>query len=260
MSSTPIWSRAALVPVARDGRRSVELVALPAGLPTPEQLFTFMRDAEARFQTLRMRLEERTYVGTGEHLVVIDVAVRHPGNARVTTTEPDLGVAGNYEVWVSDGEIVRTYAARHRLGTQRPVRPLVRGLDDPDLPGPSRVYVPVTDLPTETLPDTFVHPAGYCQNVLATGRCWVSGTDIAAGREAVVLECDHPRTVERAADRPDYHVRVAVDRLEGIITRLTETIGGEITRDAEVTVLEADRPLPPDTFEFAFPTGTTILY
>jgi hypothetical protein len=112
----------------------------------------------------------------------------------------------------------------------------------------------------ETLPDTFVHPAGYCQNVLATGRCWISGTDVAAAREAVVLECDHPRTIEHAADRPDFHVRVAVDRLEGIITRLTETIGGEVTRDAQVVVLEPDVVLTPGTFDFAFPTGTTMLY
>ena len=58
------------------------------------------------------------------------------------------------------------------------------------------VYRPLTALPMETLPDTFVHPAGFCQNVLATGRCWVSGTTEIACREAVVLDCDHPRTIE----------------------------------------------------------------
>jgi hypothetical protein len=112
----------------------------------------------------------------------------------------------------------------------------------------------------ETLPDTFVHPAGYCQNVLTTGRCWISGTDVVAGREAIVLEAEHPRSVELVADRPDFHVRVAVDRLDGVITRLTETIGGDVTRDAVVVVLEPDAPLAPATFEFAFPTGTTMLY
>jgi hypothetical protein len=112
----------------------------------------------------------------------------------------------------------------------------------------------------ETLPETFVHPAGYCQNVLATGRCWISGTDLAGGRETIVVECDHPRTVERVADRPDFHVRVAVDRLDGVIMRLTETIGGDVTRDAEAVVFEPNAALPPGTFEFAFPTGTTMLY
>jgi outer membrane lipoprotein-sorting protein len=260
MTSTRSWDRAALVPTAHGGRRKAEFVALPTGLPTVAELFTFMRDAESRFETLRMRIEERTFTARGEHLVLMEVAARHPGHARVTTSEPDRGVAGNYETWISDGEVVRTYSAPHRLGTERPIRRPVQGLDGPDLPGSSRVYVPITALPMETLPDAFVHPAGYCQNVLATGRCWISGTDVAAGREAVVLECDHPRAIEHAADRRDFHVRVAVDRLDGIITRLTETIGGEVTRDAQVVVLEPDVVLAPETFDFTFPTGTTMLY
>jgi hypothetical protein len=112
----------------------------------------------------------------------------------------------------------------------------------------------------ETLPDTFVHPAGYCQNVLATGRCTVTGTDLVADREAILLECDHPRTIEVAADRPDFKVSIAVDRQLGVILRLTETIGGEPTRDAEVTDIGPDAPLPPTAFDFVFPTGTTMLY
>ena len=145
-----------------------------------------------------------------------------------TTTEPDRGTAGNFELWIGDGETVRTFSGTHRLGTSRPVRNRPRGLDG-DFPGPARVYEPITPLPLETLPELFVHPAGYCQNVLATGRTWISGTDVVAGREAIVLECDHPRAIERVADRPDFHVQVAVDRLEGIITRLVETIGGDVT-------------------------------
>jgi hypothetical protein len=112
----------------------------------------------------------------------------------------------------------------------------------------------------ETLPDTFVHPAGYCQNVLATGRTWISGTERVAGREAIVLECDHPRAVESTVDRPDYHVQVAVDRLDGVVTRLVESVGGEVTRLAEVVHLDPDAALPPTTFEFEFPEGTTLLY
>jgi hypothetical protein len=112
----------------------------------------------------------------------------------------------------------------------------------------------------ETLPETFVHPAGYCQNVLATGRLWISGTDVVAGREAIVLECDHPRAVEMAADRPDFHVQVSVDRGDGAIVRLVESIAGDVTRDAAVTAYQPDAPLPPGVFDFAFPDGTTMLY
>jgi outer membrane lipoprotein-sorting protein len=257
MSTRP-WDRAALVPVDAAGRFP-EIVALSAALPTVAELFTFMRDAELRFRTLRMRIEERTFTGRGETVVAMDVAIRHPGDARVTTTEPGRGTAGNFELWLGDGETVRTYSGTHRLGTSRPIRNRPRGLGEA-LPGPSRVYEPVTPLPLETLSELFVHPAGYCQNVLATGRTWISGTDLVRGREAVVVECSHPRAVERDADRPDFHLQLAVDRAEGIITRLVETIGGEVTREAVVTSLEPDAPLPPGTFDFEFPDGTTMLF
>jgi outer membrane lipoprotein-sorting protein len=257
--ATDRWARAALVPIRR-GERQAEMMALPAGPPTVAELFTFVRDAERRFQTLRMRIEERAYGARGEQLSVIDVAVRHPGHARVVTTTPGRAAAGGHELWISDGEVVRTYSAVHRLGTSRPVRNRPRGLDPRQYPGRSTVYEPITLLPAETLAELFVHPAGYCQNVLATGSCWVSGTDRVAGREAIVLECDHPRAVERWLDRPDFHVQVSVDRLDGLVTRLVESVAGEATRVAEVTHLEPDAALPATTFEFEFPEGTTLLY
>ncbi len=256
-----LWDRAGSLPVATADRARAEVAALPAAeLPTVDELFTFMRDAELRFGALRMRIEERTSTARGEQLVVMDVVVRHPGDARVTTTEPERGTSGNYEIWISDGEIVRTYSAIHKLGTQRPVRPAVRGLESSDLPGMSRVYWPLTPLPMETLPDLFVHPAGYCQNVLATGRCQVSGTDAVGRREALVLECDHPRSVERVADRPDFQVTIWVDRETGCMLRLVETVGGLVTRDAEVVDFGPDVPLVPSAFEFNFPSDTTTIY
>jgi outer membrane lipoprotein-sorting protein len=259
MTSTRLWDRAASLPVAAGDRRGAEVAALRVGIPTLDELFTFMRDAELRFETLRMTIEERTFTADGEHLTTVDVLLRHPGHARVTSAEPRRGTTGNYELWISDGEVVRTWSGVHRLGTQRPVRNRPRGLGA-DFPGAARVYEPLTALPMETLPETFVHPAGYCQNVLATGRCWISGTDVVAGREAIVIECDHPRTVEMTADRPDFHIQVAVDRADGVILRLVETIGGEVTRDAEVTAYQPNAPLPPNAFEFEFPEGATLLY
>ena len=264
MTSTRLWDRASDLPVPAGRRRPPELVALPPDeLPSVPDLFTFMRDAELRFDTLRMRIEERSATTRGEHLVVVEVAIRHPKDARVTTTEPHRGTAGNYEIWISDGETVRTYAAPHKLGTERPVRRPVQGVSGPearDLPGTSRVYAPLTALPMETLPDTFVHPAGYCQNVLATGRCAVTGSVIVSGREAILLECDHPRTTELAGDRPDFHISIAVDRDTGVLLRLVESMGGAETRRAEVVELSPDAVLQPTAFDFAFPTGTTMLY
>lgn len=261
MTETRLWDRAAATTLARpDGRRLPEVVALRAALPSVIELFDFMRDAELRFATLRLRIEERVQTARGAGVTTVDAVLRHPGDARVTTTRQDTSARADYELWVSDGEIVRTYASVHRLGTQRPVRDRPRGLDDPDFPGPSKVYEPLTPLPMETLPDTFVHPAGFCQNVLSTGSCTVTGSDIVAGREAVLLECAHPRTTRLAGDRPDYRVSLAVDRETGVIVRLVESIGGEVTRHAEVLELAPDAPLTASAFDFAFPTGTTMLY
>lgn len=253
-----LWDRAALVPVDEVGRYP-EVVVLGSGTPSIAELFAFMRDAELRFQTLRMRIEERSFTARGEAIVGMDVAIRHPGHARITTSEPGHGTAGNFELWISDGETIRTYSGIHRLGTERPVRNRPRGLDK-DFPGMARVYEPITPLPFETLPELFVHPAGYCQNVLATGRTWVGGSDVIAGREALLVDSDHPRAVEHVADRPDFHVQVAVDRETGVILRLTETIGGEVTREAVATAFEPNVTFAPAVFDFTFPEGTTILF
>ncbi len=259
MATTRVWDRAAAL-VPNDDRRRPEIAALPIGLPTVGQLFDFMRDAELRFATLRLRLEERAHTSRGEELTTSEVALRHPGQAKVTTTRQGTRGKADYEIWISDGDLVRTYAAVHKLGTQRPVRNRPRGLRDRDFPGSSRVYEPITALPTETLVETFIHPAGYCQNVLATGRCTVSGADVVGGREAIVLQCDHPRTTEMVGDRPDFSIQIAADRETGVILSLLESIGGVTTRHVLVTEIEPDASLPPSAFQFVFPTGTTMLY
>ena len=258
--STRIWDQAGSLPVPASGLATPEIVALRDDVPSVEELFTFMRDAELRFSTLRMRIEEHSFTSRGEDVVTSEVSLEHPGKAKVLSS---LGngdsAAVDYDVWISDGTTVRTYTASRRLGTTRPVRPRPRGLDD-DFPGASRIYTPITPLQMESLPDLFIHPAGYCQNVLATGDCRITGTTTIAAREALVLECDHPRTVEMAADRPDFAIRVAVDRADGVILRLEESIGGRVTRDAIVTNYAPDVALPPSAFAFSFPTGTTQLY
>ena len=262
MSASRAWDRAGSLPVPVAGRRLPELAALRDELPDLDELFTFMRDAELRFATLRMRLEERSWTARGEEVLVHDVTLRHPGEAKVLTSVPPRGTTDGYETWVSDGATVQTYVASRKVGTRRPVRPMVRGVtDDGDLPGRSRVYVPLTALPMETLPDLFVHPAGYCQNVLATGDCRVVGTTT-VGRPRW-RSCWSATTRGRSrstADRPDFAIRVTVDRLDGVILRLEESIGGQVTRDAIVTSYVPDAPLPPSAFAFTFPPDTTVIY
>jgi outer membrane lipoprotein-sorting protein len=260
MSASTAWDRAAALPVPAGDRPRPEIAAIRDELPSPETLFTFMRDAELRFPTLRMRIEEHAWNARGEDVSLIEVTLRHPGHAKILTSIPALGLTGSYDVWISDGTTVRTYTASRKVGTRRPVRKGVRGLDGGDIPGSARVYVPVTALQTESLPDMFVHPAGFCQNVLTTGECRIAGTIAVAGREAIVVECDHPRTIERAADRPDYHLRVAVDRRDGVILRLEESMGDQVTRDAVVTSYEPGAVLPPGAFAFSFPSDTVFIY
>jgi len=261
MSASRAWDRAGSLPVPVSGRRMPEIAALRAEVPSIGELFTFMRDAELRFATLRMRIEERTGTARGEELVIHEVTLRHPGEAKVLSTAAAAGTTDGYETWVSDGTTVQTYVAARRVGTRRPVRPMVRGVaDGRDLPGSSRVYVPLTSLPAETLPELFVHPAGYCQNVLSTGACRVTGSTTVAGREAIVVECEHPRTIEVAADRPDFAVRISVDRADGVILRLEESMGGKRTRDAIVTSYLPDTALPPSAFAFTFPADATVIY
>jgi hypothetical protein len=250
--TTRLWDRAGARSIAASHRLLAagaaltlpepEIAALPADRPpTVPELFDFMRDAELRFRTLRLEIEETTRTAVGEEVATIETFIRHPGHARITRRLPEPGPLGSVEIWCSDGETVRTYASRDRRGAVRPLRRGVVGLDDPDLPGMARVYVPITPLAAESLPELFVHPAGYCQNVLATG-------------------CAHPRTIERVADRPDFRIELAVDAATGIVTRLVESMGGTWTRWAEVVRLEPDAVLPPTAFDFEFPDGTTIIY
>ena len=141
-----------------------------------------------------------------------------------------------------DGETVGPTPPARKLGTRAPGPARVRGLDDPDLPGlvaglraGDRAARPRRCRRRSSI------PAGYCQNVLATGRAWISGTEVVRGREAIVVECDHPRTIEIAADRPDFRIWIAVDRADGVILRLEESIGGDVTRDAGRHLVRAGR-------------------
>ncbi len=261
MATTPVpWDQASAAPVGADGRRAPEIVQLGPGLPDLATLFAFARDAELRFATLRLRIEERVAIAGGETLRVHEVLLRHPGRARVTTIRPDLPAPTNHDIWLGDGETVRMYQSGHRLATSRPVRAAPAGIDGRDLPGPSRPYVPLTALPANSLVDTFIHPGGYCQNVLATGACSVAGAGIVGGREAILVTTDHPRTVEMAGDRPDHRIEIAVDRETGVLMLLVELFGGTVTRRAEATELTPDAVIPDSAFSVAVPGDASMIY
>lgn len=261
--TTRLWDRAASLPVPVSDRRRAEVVALTGDVPSLDDLFTFMRDAELRFETLRMRIVDTTQTSRGQQEVNIDTVLRHPGWAKVTTSKPQRGTAGNYEIWFCDGETIRTYSAPRRLGTERPVPPVVEGVEGKagrDLPGWARFYRPLTGLQPETLADAFVHPGGFLQNVVATGAARIVPSEPVLGRETIGVRCDHPRTSQVHFDRPDVVIDLVVDRDTGVILRQTETIGGRVTRQATVLDFAPDALLPPSAFDFRFPADARMLF
>jgi hypothetical protein len=260
MPSLPVrWDRASAI-VARNGLRAPEIPQLEADPPDVATLFTFMRDAELRWERLRLRIEERIRAAENEVLRVHEVLVRHPGLARVTVTRPDLPTPVNHEVWLSDGTTVRTYRAGYRLAATRPVRSALLRLDDAELPGTARPYVPLTALPPNSLADTFIHPGGFAQNVLATGACAVVGTGEVAGRRVVLVRSDRPRSIEVEGDRPDHRFEIAVDRETGVLALLVESFGSAVTRRAEAVELAPNAPLPDAAFDVAVPEDAAEIY
>ena len=244
--------------------RPPDLVTLPSGEPSLADVFRFMAEAELRFETLRMRIVDRRFGAEGEEVETSEVWLRHPGFAKVVTgRNPDTRdiASRDFDVWVTDGERVRTYDARTDLRTDRRMpRPPV-GSSDERLPLFARTYLPVTRLPSETLADTFIHPHGFCRNVLGTGIVTQLGTAVLAGeREVIVLRCDHPRTSHVLTDRPDHWLEVAVDRQTGLILLLAEHIGRRISRHAEVTSLALDEPVGDEVFAIHVSPDTKLLY
>ena len=57
MSLPRAWEGAASPYPTASGRSRPEIVSLPGGLPTVAELFSFARDAELRFETLKLRIE-----------------------------------------------------------------------------------------------------------------------------------------------------------------------------------------------------------
>ena len=235
-------------------------VALADDVPAIEELFAFAREAELRVQTLRMTIEDRVVNAKGEQVTTYEVQLKHPGQARVTTRRSADAMSRDYEIWLSDGETVTSYNATNKLVSTRVVRGRVSGSDQEDLPPFARQYVPLTRLPAGSLAETFIHPHGLFRNVLVTGPLSVVGTRSVAGREAVVVRAQHPRSAKVLVDRPDRSIDVGIARDSGFVVLLTERIGDSITRHAEVTTLDLDATLFDSAFELQVPGDARRIY
>jgi hypothetical protein len=240
--------------------RAPEYPTLPDETPALDELFAFMAEAELRFESLRMRIVDRQNTTHGEEVVTHDIWLRHPGLAKIVSTR-GAATERDYDVWVSDGESVQTYSAAGQLATRRRLPQAPVGVLDPDLPGHSRIYKPQTALQAETVADTFVHPHGFCRNVLSTGVVTRRGTAaLAGGREAILLRCDHPRTSHVLLDRPDHWLEVGVDTQTGMLLLLAEHVGERITRHAEAVSVGLDETIPDSAFVIHISADTRTIY
>ncbi len=240
--------------------RAPEYAALPAETPELRELFDFMAEAELRFESLRMRIVDRQNTTHGEETVTHDIWLRHPRSAKIVSTR-GAGTDGDYDVWVTDGASVQTFNASGKLATRRRMPEPPQGALDPDLPAWSRVYLPQTLLQPETVVDTFVHPHGFCRNVLATGDVSRRGTAaLAGGRETILLRCDHPRTSHLLNDRPDHWLEVGVDAQTGMLLLLAEHVGDQMTRHAEAVSVKLDETIPDSAFAIHVSADTRTIY
>ena len=262
MASTPApWDRASLTPVAADGRRVPEIVQLGPGVPDLATLFAFARDAELRFATLRLRLEERAWISGGETLRVHEVLVRHPGAARVTVVRPDRPATTNHEIWLSDGEAVRIYRGWHRLATERPGP---RGGPSASPPatcrarrGPIRRSRPCrrTPLRRRLRPSRRLLP----ERAWRRATCRVTGTGIVAGREAIFVTSRTTRGRSSwPGDRPDHRSGSRSTGSTGLLSLLVEWFGDTVTRRVEATELTPDAVIPDSAFCRRGPGGRRL--
>ena len=241
--------------------RSPALVALDDDAPRLEDLFTFMVDAELRVRALRMRVEERVGTARGEELSIIELVLRHPGKARITSRKGTDPLGRAYRIWASDGQVVTTYDATDERASLRPVRPSPVGAADPGKPRFAQVYLPRTALPVSSVMDTLVHPHGLIRNVLLTGPVALVGTThLAGGRETLVLRSEHPRSSHVLTDRPDRWMEIGVDRMTGFITLLAEHVGDRVTRHAQAITLETDGSIPDEAFSVHLPADVRMIY
>ena len=227
--------------------RTPELPTLPAATPELRDLFRFMSDAELRFESLRMQIVDRQVTTHGDEVVTHDIWLRHPNLAKIVSTR-GASSDGDYDVWLGNGETVRTYSALAGTVTERRAPSAPRGAADPDLPPASRVYIPQTALQAESLADTFVHPHGFCRNVLSSGAVTLRGTATVGGRETLLLRCDHPRISHVLLDRPDHWLEVGVDVQTGVLLLLAEHIGERMTRHAQAGSVRLDESIPDAAF------------
>ena len=222
-----------------------------------------MRDAELRFATLRMRIAERSRTARGEEVAH---ARRHPPPPGRRQGHDEPGRPGRRRR-LRDLDLRR----RHRPDLRR--APTSSGPSDRSATG--RAVSTIADLPGYSPGlraghrpadgDAAGHvrppgrPTARTCSPRAAARSPARPSSI--GREAIMLDCEHPRTIELAADRPGLPPgpdRRSRDRRHPAAR--SRRSAGRSAATPRSSTSSPDAPLPPSAFDFVFPTGTTMLY
>ena len=228
--------------------------ALPGGLPTLDQLFAFAADAERRARTLRLRIEDRSVTTSGESLTRTEILVDRP-RARVTTS-----TGSAYEVWATDGSVIEQYNAASNTATRRPHRAPPTGLDDAELPATAGHVQTLGPLPGKGWASTFLRSAHFCANTLRSGTLGAIHESIHLDRAALTVESAAPRIIDRVGDHATFRYRVTFDRATGILLSVSEIHDDRVVREAQVTAITLDAPIPASEFIVEMPEGVTKIY
>lgn len=228
--------------------------ALPGGLPTIDELFAFAADAERRARTIRLRIDDRSVTARGESLTRTEILVDRP-HARVTTS---VGTA--YEVWVTDGTTIEQHNAATNTATRRPHRTPPPGLDDAELPVSASHLQTLGPLPGKGWAGTFLRPAHFCANTLRSGTLGTIQETTYLDRAALTIESAAPRVIDRVGDHAAFRYRVTFDRATGILLAVCEIHDERVVREAQVSAITLDAPIPASEFVLELPEGVKRIY
>ena len=115
-------------------------------------------------------------------------------------------------------------------------------------------------LPGKGWASTFLRPAHFCANTLRSGTLGTIHESIHLDRAALTVESAAPRIIDRVGDHATFRYRVTFDRATGILLSVSEIHDDRVVREAQVTAITLDAPIPASEFIIEMPEGVTKIY
>ena len=176
-------------------------------------------------------------------------------HARVTTIH-----GGSYDVWATDGSQIEQYSAASNTFTRRPRRAAPAGLEGEGMPSTVAVGETLGPLPSKGWGTTLLRPGHFCSNVLSSAVLGAVHETTHLGRAALAVDAAAPRTIDRVGDHATFRYRVTFDRATGILLSVSEIHDDRVVREAQVTAITLDAPIPASEFIIEMPEGVTKIY